>query len=91
MYCVPMFNGIMLHKNFGRRLLPITSKEPQGIEGMAGKYVIKVYGPHNKLIQTGQEGVRYLSRVVFGPLILRTDEQSQYQHFHSKKVSDEGR
>jgi hypothetical protein len=51
MYCVPVFDGHMLHKYFGaQRLLPITYKEPRGIEGMAGKYSIKLYGPYNKLI-----------------------------------------
>ncbi|KAF8861721.1 hypothetical protein BDZ45DRAFT_240628 [Acephala macrosclerotiorum] len=55
MYCVPIFDGHMLHKKFGRRLLPITSKESRGTEGLAGKYVIKVYGPHNKLVPAGQD------------------------------------
>ncbi|KUJ07011.1 uncharacterized protein LY89DRAFT_375144 [Mollisia scopiformis] len=55
MYCVPAFNGNMVNKNFGRRLLPITSKEPQGTEGLAGRYVIKVFGPLNKLVPAGQE------------------------------------
>ena len=52
MYCVPVFDGHMLHRYFGaQRLLPITYKEPRGIEGLAGKYAIKLYAPHNKLIQ----------------------------------------
>lgn len=58
MYCVPAFNSNMVNRNFGRRLLPITqSKETQGIEGLAGRYVIKVYGPLNKLVPAGQEAV----------------------------------
>lgn len=57
MYCVPIFDGHMLHKKFGRRLLPITWKGPQVIEGLAGKFVIKVYGPHNKLVPPGQDAV----------------------------------
>lgn len=93
MYCVPTFNAHMLHKNFGRRLLPITSKEPQGIEGMAGRYVIKVYGPLNKLLPAGQDTVSTFSNHVLmsDPLMVRTDEQSQYQHFPPEKVSDETR
>jgi hypothetical protein len=57
MYCVPAFNANMMNKNFGRRLLPITSKEPQGIEGLAGRYLIKVYGPLNKLAPAGLDAV----------------------------------
>ena len=61
MYCVPIFDGHMLHKHFGRqRLLPITSKVPRGIEGMADEYVIKLYGPNNKLLSAGQDTVRLI-------------------------------
>jgi hypothetical protein len=59
MYCVPIFDGHMLHKHFGRqRLLPITYKESHRVEGMADTYVVKVYGPHNKLLPAGQDAVR---------------------------------
>ncbi|KAF4633133.1 hypothetical protein G7Y89_g4984 [Cudoniella acicularis] len=55
MYCVPIFDGHMLHKNFGRqRFLPITSKEPREIEGQAQRYIITLYGPHNRLIPPAQ-------------------------------------
>lgn len=72
-YCVPQFNAHMLHKNFGRRLLPITAKEPQGIEGMAGRYVIKVYGPYNKLLPANQESVRTLSTCFLKMLMIGAD------------------
>ncbi|KAK9234216.1 hypothetical protein V1525DRAFT_422450 [Lipomyces kononenkoae] len=56
MYCVPIFDAHMLHKNFGdQRLLPITSKEPRGAEGMSERYVIQVYGPHNRLLPPGED------------------------------------
>lgn len=59
MYCVPIFDAHMLHKHFGnQRLLPITSKEPHGAEGMSDRYVIQVYGPHNKLLPAGQDTVK---------------------------------
>jgi len=58
MYCVPIFDGHMLHKHFGRqRLLPITYKEPDGVDGLARRYVIKLYGPYNKLLSPGQDMV----------------------------------
>jgi hypothetical protein len=59
MYCVPMFDAHMLHKHFGnQRLLPITCKEPRGGDGISNKYVIQVYGPHNKMIPRDEETVR---------------------------------
>ena len=59
MYCVPTFDDHMLHKHFGRqRLLPIIYKEPRGIEGMAGKYLIKLFGPHNEMLSVGKQTVR---------------------------------
>jgi hypothetical protein len=59
MYCVPLFDGHMLHKRFGRqRLLPITWKEVGEVEGLASKFTIKLYGPHNKLNSSGFESVR---------------------------------
>lgn len=59
MYCVPVFDGHMLHKRFGRqRLLPITYAEPRGSEGLVEKYVIKLYGPHNRLFPHGRDMVR---------------------------------
>jgi hypothetical protein len=55
MYCVPIFDDYMLHKHFGRqRLLPITSKVSYGTEGFAHKFVIKLYGPYNRLLPAGQ-------------------------------------
>lgn len=58
MYCVPVFDSHMLHKYFGaQRLLPVTYKEPRGIEGLAGKYSIKLYAPHNKLVPGGADKV----------------------------------
>jgi hypothetical protein len=62
MYCVPIFDAHMLHKHFGNsRLLPITSKEPRGDGDTSDKYVIKIYGPHNKMLPKGQETVRSMS------------------------------
>jgi hypothetical protein len=59
MYCVPVFDGHMLHRHFGaQRILPITGKEPLGIEGMAGRYLITVHESHNKLIPVGEHKVR---------------------------------
>lgn len=59
MYCVPIFDDHMLHKHFGQqRLLPIIYKEPRGIEGMAGKYMIKLFGPHNEMLSIGRKTVR---------------------------------
>jgi hypothetical protein len=58
MYCVPVFDGHMLHKYFGRqRLLPITQKEHFESGGNATIYKIKLYGPHNKLIPAATENV----------------------------------
>jgi hypothetical protein len=58
-YCVPIFDDHMLHKHFGQqRLLPIIYKEPRGIEGMAGKYMIKLFGPHNEMLSIGRKTVR---------------------------------
>jgi hypothetical protein len=58
MYCVPIFDGHMLHKHFGpQRLLPITHMESQGSEGMADKYVIKLHGSHNRLLPAGHDMV----------------------------------
>jgi hypothetical protein len=58
MYCVPVFDDHMLHKHFGRkRLLPIIYKEPRGIEGLAGKYMIKLFGPHNEMLSVGRQTV----------------------------------
>jgi hypothetical protein len=60
MYCVPVFNRHMLHKRFGsQRLLPITYKESLGVEGIADRSIIKLYGPHNKFITAGKEKVRF--------------------------------
>jgi hypothetical protein len=60
MYCAPVFDNHMLHKHFGpRRLLPIVYKEPKGIEGTAGTYVIKLFGPHNKMLSVGAEAVKW--------------------------------
>jgi len=60
-YCVPIFDGRMLHKHFGQqRLLPITHKQSCGAKGMADTDVIKVYGPHNKLLPAGQATVRFV-------------------------------
>lgn len=74
MYCVPIFDAHMLHKHFGtQRLLPIISKVPRGDEGMSDKYVIKVYGPHNKMIPRGQETVRYL--ILSGSIVLMKQGQ----------------
>jgi hypothetical protein len=57
-YCVPVFDGFMQHKRFGaQRLLPITERTLQGMDGSASKYVIKLYRPHNKLLPKGQEVV----------------------------------
>lgn len=65
MYCVPIFDGHMLHKRFGRqRLLPITHKEPRGMDGVAEKYLVKLYGPYNKLLSAGQDPVRLISRIM---------------------------
>jgi hypothetical protein len=65
-YCVPIFDGRMLHKHFGKqRLLPITHKEPCGAKGMADRDVIKVYGPHNKLLPAGQATVRFVPMISF--------------------------
>jgi hypothetical protein len=59
MYCVPVFDAHMLHKHFGsQRLLPIVSKEPLGAGGMSDRYVIQVYGPHNKILPPGPDRVR---------------------------------
>jgi hypothetical protein len=59
MYCVPIFDAHMLHKHFGnQRLLPITAKKSCGGDGLSDKFVITVYGPHNKMIPRGQEIVR---------------------------------
>ncbi|KAG0650429.1 Serine threonine-kinase Nek7 [Hyphodiscus hymeniophilus] len=55
MYCVPKFDDHMLNKHFGRqRLLPIVYKEPRGTEGMADKYMIKLFGPHNEMLSVGR-------------------------------------
>jgi hypothetical protein len=59
MYCVPIFDAHMLHKHLGnQRLLPITFKDSHGAEGMSDRYVIQVYGPHNKLLPPRQDTVR---------------------------------
>jgi hypothetical protein len=60
MYCVPVFDDHMLHKHFGhQRLLPITYKEPRGIEGMAHRYMIKLFGPHNEMLSVGRQTVTF--------------------------------
>ena len=60
MYCVPVFNRHMLHKHFGpQRLLPITYKESLVKEGVLDRSVIKLYGPHNRLNDSGKEKVRH--------------------------------
>jgi hypothetical protein len=60
-YCVPILDGHMLHKHFGRqRLLPITYKELCGIQGMADTYVIQLYGPHNRLLPAGSKSVGFI-------------------------------
>jgi len=64
MYCVPIFDDHMLHRHFGpQRLLPITYREPHGVEGMADRYVIKLYEPHNKLLGAGYETVRFYPNI----------------------------
>jgi len=79
MYCVPIFDGHMLHKRFGRqRLLPITYAEPRGSEGLAEKYVIKLYGPHNKLFPAGTEMVRFLLLYSFQGLTKEGEPTGQY-------------
>jgi hypothetical protein len=51
-YCVPIFDNHMLHKHFARqRLLPITHRERRGGGGSSVIYKIKLYPPHNKLLQ----------------------------------------
>jgi hypothetical protein len=58
MYCVPILDGHMLHKHFGKqRLLPITDKEAVGVDGMADKFVVKVFGGYNKLVTGAQDPV----------------------------------
>ena len=62
MYCVPVFDAHMLHKHFDdQRLLPITSRQARGTEGMSDRFVIQVYGPYNKLIPAAQKTVTILS------------------------------
>lgn len=56
MYCVPLFDSFMQHKHFGRhRLLPITSRSVQETKGLATSCIIKLYGPHNRLLPKEQE------------------------------------
>ncbi|RFU24317.1 hypothetical protein B7463_g12025, partial [Scytalidium lignicola] len=59
MYCVPIFDDRMLHRHFGpQRLLPITYKEFYGVERMAEKYVIRLYGSNNKLLRRSSDTSR---------------------------------
>jgi hypothetical protein len=63
-YCVPIFDGHMLHKHFGtQRLLPITKQQPC-TEGST-KLVIELYGPHNKLIPAAQKSVGFCLSVKY--------------------------
>ncbi len=74
MYCVPIFDCHMLHKHFARtRLLPILSKESLGQEGMASKYVIKIYGPHNKLLPATKNAVRSFSILCWSAKLIVKD------------------
>lgn len=58
MYCVPIFSRSMLHKRFGpQRLLPITHKEACKTNGPYEKYVVRLYGSHNKLVAPGKNKV----------------------------------
>lgn len=57
-YCVPVFDGHMIHKHFGsQRLLPITKQQPC-TEGST-KLVIELYEPYNKLIPAAQRTVGF--------------------------------
>ncbi len=61
MYCVPVFDGFMQHKHFSsKRLLPITKKSLLRNEGCAAIYVVKLYGPQNKLAPAAQRLVSTL-------------------------------
>ncbi|KAH6674263.1 hypothetical protein B0J14DRAFT_35422 [Halenospora varia] len=91
MYCVPVFDGHMLHKNFGRqRLLPIISAEAHEKDGLVRKYVIEVYGPHNRLHASKGKDTAKTNTFVLKryPKMAEIDYKQEVNGFRSVKQSE---
>lgn len=94
MYCVPVFDGHMLHRHFGKqRLFPIVEKQEYGFEGMAARYLVRLYGPHNRLLPANQMTVSMDLKMIAEVLQLTGagNIESGYRHFRTRVVSGGGR